>query len=117
MNRFLAFAVLTALLAPASSGAVLADSSEQKQAREAVKRGDIRPLSDAIAKVEKEYEGHMLDAKMEHEYGRYVYEIKLITKNGWRRKLYLDAKTLELVKEKMKPPHDSGEKDKDKDKD
>ncbi|TAN57699.1 MAG: peptidase [Rhodospirillales bacterium] len=113
MKRFLFLTALAVLLAPGHSGAVLADSS-QKEAREALKRGFIRPLADVIAKVEKDYDGRVLDAEMEHEHGRYVYEIKLLTKDGWRRKLYLDANTLELVKEKKaNPANMPDEKDKD----
>ncbi|MBF0267307.1 MAG: PepSY domain-containing protein [Alphaproteobacteria bacterium] len=98
-------ALFLSLLIAAAPGA-LADSISQDEAREAVKKGDIRPLSDAIAKAESAYQGHLLDAELEREDGKYVYEIKMMTKEGWRRKLYLDAQTLEIMKEKAKPPHD-----------
>jgi uncharacterized membrane protein YkoI len=83
-----------------------ADVLGQDEAREAVKRGDIRPLAEAIAKAETMYEGRILDAELEREQGKVFYEIKLITKDGWRRKLYLDAKTLEILKDKGKQPKD-----------
>ncbi|MBI5121503.1 MAG: PepSY domain-containing protein [Rhodospirillales bacterium] len=100
MKRFTLAAALILLAGPPS----LADSIDQNAAREAVKKGDIRPLAEAIAKVEQDYQSRVLDAELEHEGGIYVYEIKAINKDGWRRKLYLDAKTLDILKEKSKPP-------------
>jgi uncharacterized membrane protein YkoI len=99
------FALLLFLLA-LSPAPLLADQIGQDEAREAVKRGDIRPLSEAVAKAESLYEGRILDAELERENGLVIYEIKLITKDGWRRKLYLDAKTLEVLKDKGKPSKD-----------
>lgn len=100
MKRFTLAAALILLAGPPS----LADSIDQNAAREAVKKGDIRPLAEAIAKVEQDYQSRVLDAELEREGGIYVYEIKAINKDGWRRKLYLDAKTLDILKEKSKPP-------------
>ncbi|MDK9722415.1 MAG: PepSY domain-containing protein [Rhodospirillales bacterium] len=97
------FALAAALILMACQPS-LADSIDQNAAREAVKKGEIRPLAEAIAKVEQEYQSRVLDAELEREGGIYVYEIKAISKEGWRRKLYLDAKTLEILKEKSKPP-------------
>ncbi|MFA6021058.1 MAG: PepSY domain-containing protein [Rhodospirillales bacterium] len=100
MKRFTLAAALILMACQPS----LADSIDQNAAREAVKKGDIRPLAEAIAKVEQDYQSRVLDAELEREGGIYVYEIKAINKDGWRRKLYLDAKTLEILKEKSKPP-------------
>lgn len=100
MKRFALVAALILLAGQPS----LAGSVDQNAAREAVKKGDIRPLAEAIAKVEQDFQSRVLDAELEREDGVYVYEIKAISKEGWRRKLHLNAQTLEILKEKSKPP-------------
>lgn len=80
-----------------------ADSISQEEAREAVRKGEIRSLSEAVSKAESLYKGRVLDAELERSHGQYVYEVKLIGDDNWRRKIYFDAKTLDVLKEKRKP--------------
>lgn len=106
LNALLVF-VFIALAQPLAH----ADSLGHDEAREAVKRGDIKPLSEVLVWVEGRYRGRVLDAELERHHDRYIYEIKLIGDDNWLRKIYLDARSLEVLKEKRKPASDANERD------
>lgn len=78
-----------------------ADEADQVRAREALLRGEVRPLPEVLKKLDTLYRGDVLDVELEdEEYGdktRLVYEIKMLTRDGNMLKLYFDAKTLALI--------------------
>ncbi len=81
----------------------LADPDE----REAPYPGDIAtaaPLAQAVTKLAKDYGGRLLEIELEREWiageRRLIYEAKLLTEEGDILKIYLDAKTLKVLKRK-----------------
>jgi hypothetical protein len=51
---------------------------------------------DLAAKVLAKYGGSILEVERENEYGRRVFEVKLLDRDGRKRKLLLDAEGREL---------------------
>ena len=95
----IAFGVVAAMPA-------LADEEDQDRARQAMLRGEVRPLVEVIESVESTYEGEIIEVELEEEGGRLIngewqplllYEIKLLTPQGNLVKLEYDARNLELL--------------------
>lgn len=95
------------LLAPI---AVWSDS-DQNRSRMAVQAGEIMPLRLVLEQVEKVHPGQVLEVELEHEHGHkmarmgvaetadilWIYEIKMLNKDGRLQKLLVDAKTGEVI--------------------
>ncbi len=73
---------------------------DSDRARRAVQSGEIRPLAEALAKVEAAHPGRVLDVELEDEHGKAIYEVKLLSAEGQVLKIILDAKTLDILKVK-----------------
>ncbi len=95
MKRILAFLLCLALAAPA-----LAGEREHDRVRRAVEAGQVLPLKTILDRAEKEQPGQLLEAELEHEHGRLVYELKLLTPEGRVVELLFDAATGEPLAEK-----------------
>ena len=98
------FRLLLICMCVSVAGPAYADDDHDR-AREAMKAGLIRPLSDALGALERAYEGEVLEVELEEledEYWNtegkkgFVYEFKLLTPQGNVLKLYYDANSLEL---------------------
>lgn len=74
-------------------GAAASDRRDHERARAALADGQIRPLSDLLAEVERRYVGRVIETELEREDGRWVYEFKLLPPSGRVARLYLDATT------------------------
>lgn len=61
--------------------------------------GDILPLEDILKQARDRASGTLLEAELEQEHGRYVYEVEMLSDEGRHREFYFDAKTGELIKE------------------
>lgn len=86
-----------AWLVPGGDGAV-ADSSAPDRARALVASGAIRPLSEALTRLETRYPGDVLEVELEVEdHDRVLYEIKLIDAKGRVMEVSMDAATLEVL--------------------
>lgn len=70
---------------------------DQERAREAVLKGEIVPLSDALNVVNKAFGGEVIEVELEDEHGRFVYEIKVLQNTGKVLEVELDAKSLEIL--------------------
>lgn len=70
---------------------------DQRGAREALRAGEIRPLMELLAIVEKECRGDLVEVELEHEHGRWDYEISLLGPHGDVAELEYDAKSLQLL--------------------
>jgi len=57
-------------------------SSDQDQARQAVREGRILPLSQVLPRVQQRVPGRLLDANLVERGGRSIYLIKMMTNNG-----------------------------------
>lgn len=91
-----AFAMLTLLAAPA--GASQPDRRDHERARAALEAGQIRPLSDLLAEVERRFRGRVIEAELERDDGQWLYEIKILPPNGRVFIVELDAATGALLR-------------------
>lgn len=68
-----------------------ADARDHELARQALQQGQILPLRTMLDKVEREHPGQVLKIEFEHEDGHFIYEIRLLQKDGRMAKLKVDA--------------------------
>ncbi len=90
--------VIALMAAPA-----LADGDHDR-ARAAVQAGQVLPLRTVLQMLERGYPGQVLEVELELEpdHGRWVYEVKLLQAGGRLVKLELDARTGELLKQRVR---------------
>lgn len=91
-----AILVAAALLA-APCPAAVADDSDQDQARQALERGEIRPLDQVLAAARNALPGDVVKIELERDDGRWIYEIKVLTAAGERREVEIDAQSLSVL--------------------
>lgn len=73
------------------------DNRSYDKARRAVARGEALPVSEVIKLLHARVPGEIVATEYEFEFGRWVYEFKLVDPQGSLRKVHLDAATGELV--------------------
>jgi uncharacterized membrane protein YkoI len=75
---------------------------EHDAVRAAVERGEIHSLSDILAAVRDKLPGAVTGVKIEQKNGRWLYEFRVIDRNGRLFEVYVDARTaqIERIKEK-----------------
>lgn len=93
-TRFLLALISAAMLFGAGTG--VADS-DHNAARRAVERGEIRPLAEILSSLRGRVEGDIVGVELEREHGRWVYEIKALDARGRRAKVYVDARTGDIL--------------------
>ena len=99
-----------ALLVLGTSPLLRADDHDAHElAREALEQGRVLPLRVVLEKVERDYQGQALKVEFEQEYGRFLYEIRLLQNDGRVVKLKIDAVDGRVLETKRK----EHEKDKD----
>ncbi len=87
----------TAVLAATLMNAV-ADDIDHEAARRLRKEGKILPLEDIVARVTARWPGQVIETELEHDDGRYVYELELLGTDGRIREIEYDASTGEVIK-------------------
>ena len=99
-STFLRTLVGTTLLSLATVGVFsVAQSGDDRPpdqhdaVREAVKRGEVLPLPQVLDIAEQRLPGEVLEVELEHEKGRLIYEIKVLTGSGQIRKIKIDARS------------------------
>ncbi|MDD5028210.1 MAG: PepSY domain-containing protein [Rhodoferax sp.] len=101
----LVIAWLSACVLTLGSGLARADSDHDR-ARQALQAGEVLPLTTILARVEREHAGKVLDVELERDkddgVARWVYKVKVLTPDGTRLKLQMDAKSGELISRKLK---------------
>src|SRR5689334_19905008 len=70
----------------------------QECAFRAFKSGDIKPLTDVIKVALERIPGEVIKVELEREDGNWVYEIKILTPQGKRREVEINAQSLEIIK-------------------
>lgn len=93
--------LLAAALACAAAPALARDDRcrrDQDCAREALVHGEIRPLSEVLGVVRDKVPGDIIEIELDREDGIWVYEVKVLPPSGRRKKLEIDARTLEILK-------------------
>lgn len=74
---------------------------DQDEALRLRREGLILPLEQLLEQAMQRYPGaRLLEAELEQEHGRYIYEIELLTADGVARELELDAADGRLLKDK-----------------
>lgn len=106
MRIFKLLSLLSLMLALALlPGHALADDDDHDLARAALERGEIKPLSDILATVQKEHPGDILEVEFERDDGLWLYEVKTIDKSGRLLKIYVDAARNTIIRVKTKNAH------------
>lgn len=92
MIRPLALALLVIAL-PAFALADSGDEGNLDLARAAVERGEILPLAEAVKELLIRHPGRLIEVEFEHDDGRDIYEVELVTEDGRLMDAEVDAKT------------------------
>ena len=69
----------------------------QDRARDAVRRGEIRPLEDVLARVQKRYPGRVLDVDLDRSRPKWVYRLRVLTREGNVLRIAVDARTARII--------------------
>jgi len=88
-----ALLVVVLLLAPQPA---IADDDWRKLHKE-VQAGRIKPLSDILDSLAKDWVGQVVDVDYEQKRGRQIYEIELLGSEGQVVEFEIDAATGELI--------------------
>ena len=75
----------------------MADDVDHDEALELAERGVILPLQTLIADALERYPGRFLEAELEHDDGRYIYEMEIVTRDRRVLDLEYDAVTGALL--------------------
>lgn len=93
--------LLVSLALCCQSPIALADGqSDHDRAREALRAGEVLPLTTILQRVAREQPGEVLKVELEREHGRWIYELKLIQHSGALVKLKVDARDGSVLKQK-----------------
>lgn len=80
------------------TGAAIAADVSQETARRLNREGLILALDDILERVRERYpEARLLEAELETDDGRYVYEMEILTREGQVRELDVDAADAEIL--------------------
>ena len=79
---------------------VLASSTDQERATQAVQAGDILSLRVILERLEQTQPGQVLDVEFEQKQGVWIYELKILKAGGRLQKLKVDAKTGVIISNK-----------------
>lgn len=83
---------------------VRADDRDHDRARAAVQAGQVLPLKQLLARLERSHPGTLLEAELEREGGRWVYELKLLQTDGALLRLEVDAQTGAVLRSRQRAP-------------
>ena len=82
------------LIAPGASQ----ERRDHERARAALEAGEIRPLAELLAVVERRYQGRVIEADLERDDGQWLYEFKILPPNGRMFVVEIDAATGALLR-------------------
>lgn len=66
---------------------------DHEMARQAVERGEIKPLAEILLTVRDKFPGEVTSVKIEREGKRLIYELRIVGTQGRLLKLHVDAAT------------------------
>ncbi len=75
-----------------------AEESSHDRARRAMRNGEILTISEILDRVRSHAPGRVLDTELEHEHGRWIYEIKFLDPEGRLYELEVDARNGEILR-------------------
>ena len=93
-RNLLIFLGLAITAAPASAQ----DRRDHERARAALEAGEIRPLAELLADVERRYRGRVIEADLDRDDGQWLYEFKILPPNGRMFVVEVDAATGALLR-------------------
>lgn len=96
MRLVLVTLVCAAFLAVAGRPAPADEDHEE--ARGALERGEVMPLSEVLAALRPRIDGDIVSTDFEREDGGWSYEIKYIDRTGRMVELHVDARTARVLK-------------------
>ncbi|WP_421994887.1 PepSY domain-containing protein [Roseococcus sp.] len=99
-RRLLLLSFLPLLLAKPAA----AERRDHERARAALEAGQIRPLSEILAEVERRFRGRVIEAELELNDGLWRYEITILPPNGEVFKVEIDAATSALIRSNRGTP-------------
>lgn len=89
--------------AMALHGSALASSDgDHERALQAVQSGQVLPLTQVLALVERSHPGQVLEVELENHDRQWQYEIKLLQPDGRLLKLKIDARSGSILKRKTR---------------
>jgi uncharacterized membrane protein YkoI len=86
---------ITAALAfgvSAPTASARSDDDDHIAAREALRRGEILPLSRILAIALRRVPGDVIDVELDRHHGAWRYEVKVLTSTGRVREIKLNAR-------------------------
>lgn len=86
---FIKASLISALLLAAPAAGVAKDLD---RLRDAVKRGDVLPLSVLQEKLRARYPGDIIRVELDEDDDRFIYEFKVLQANGRLYEIEMDAK-------------------------
>ncbi len=96
----MAIVLLSALAVLAA--AARADDRDHDVARQAVERGEIKPLAEILQIVRDKLPGDIAGVKIERKGGRLVYELRVVGAQGRLLEVHVDAATGEIGRSREK---------------
>ena len=94
---FLALVAAIACAGLACPAPAAASGGDQGQARRALEKGEIRPLDQVLAAARAAVPGEVVKLDLKHKKEHWLYELKILTPEGKRREVKVDAATLAVV--------------------
>lgn len=92
--RAMKWLVVLMALGVGLSGEAPAQRMDPDSVRQAVQSGKVRPLAEILGRVQTEHGGKVLDVDLERNVGgRQWYEVTLLTREGQRLAIFVDAVT------------------------
>jgi uncharacterized membrane protein YkoI len=89
--------MLVVLLSALAAFAARADGGRDHDvARQAVERGEIKPLAEILQVVRDRFPGEIASVKIERERGRLSYEFRIVGARGRLLEVHVDAATGEI---------------------
>ncbi|MBK9081033.1 MAG: PepSY domain-containing protein [Rhizobiales bacterium] len=94
--------VLAFLLSLPPVGPLLADRASHEEARRALERGEVQPLARILDLARPALAGDVVRTELERDDGRWIYEFRVVTPDGRRIEVKVDAATGEVLRMKGK---------------
>jgi uncharacterized membrane protein YkoI len=87
-----------ALLSVATGAAFAGDDVDHQEAHRLVQEGRILPLAAILNGVGQKVPGEVLEVELEFDDGAYVYELKILGRNGRVQEVEVDAPSGTILK-------------------
>jgi uncharacterized membrane protein YkoI len=94
--------VTTLVAALLGGGAFAGERMRHNEVLQLRESGQIMAMEEIMVRAREAQPGHLIEAELERENGRYIYELKILDAEGRVHELELDAATAEVLKRKIK---------------